>query len=128
MRALEPLLDQYGPNTLFDAILGRAPGTPDDELSAFLRKRFLASSVTALRVMGEAVVAEPDRVDELRATGIPALVACGEQDDTWMPAVQSEMATRLGAPFCVIRGAVHSPAAEAPDATARLLLGFWLSA
>jgi pimeloyl-ACP methyl ester carboxylesterase len=126
MRALEPLLDQYGPSVLFDAILGRAPGTPDDDLTAFLRKRFLASSLTALRVMGQGVTDEPDRVAELRATGVRALVACGERDDAWTPEVQRDMASRLGARYCVIPGAVHSPAAETPEETARVLLGFWL--
>jgi pimeloyl-ACP methyl ester carboxylesterase len=126
MQALAPLLDSHGPEVLFDAILGRTPGTPDDELTAFLRRRFLASSLTALRVMGEEVVAEPDRVAELRATGLPFLVACGEQDDAWPPETQREMAERLGARFAVIAGAIHSPAAERPAETARLLLDFWL--
>jgi pimeloyl-ACP methyl ester carboxylesterase len=36
------------------------------------------------------------------------------------------MAERLDAPFAVIGGAVHSPAAEAPAETARALLGWWL--
>jgi pimeloyl-ACP methyl ester carboxylesterase len=125
MRALAPLLDSHGPEVLFDAILGRASGTPDDELTAFLRRRFLASSLTALRVMGDEVVAEPDRIEELRATGLPILVACGEQDDAWDPPTQRSMAERLGAPFTVIAGALHSPAAERPAETARVLLDFW---
>jgi pimeloyl-ACP methyl ester carboxylesterase len=125
MRALAPLLDAHGPEVLFDAILGRPPGTPDDELTAFLRRRFLASSMTALRVMGEEVVDEPDRVAALRATGLPVLVACGEQDDAWPPDVQAAMAERLGAPFHVIPGAIHSPAAERPAETAQVLLDFW---
>jgi pimeloyl-ACP methyl ester carboxylesterase len=128
LRALAPLLDSHGPEVLFDAILGRPPGTPDDELTAFLRRRFLASSLTALRVMGEEVVAEPDRVDALRATGVPLLVACGEQDDAWSPQTQRAMAERLGAPFHVIAGAIHSPAAERPAETARALLDFWRGA
>jgi pimeloyl-ACP methyl ester carboxylesterase len=128
MQALEPLLHTHGPEALFEAILGRAPGTPDDELTAFLRRRFLASSLTALRVMGQEVTDEPDRVAELRATGLPFLVACGEQDDAWTPETQRDMAERLGAPFAVIAGAIHSPAAERPAETARALLDFWRAA
>ena len=128
MRALEPILEQYGAGALFDAILGRPPGTPDDDLTAFLRKRFLASSITALRTMGEEITLEPDRVDELRATGVRVAVLTGEHDDAWPPAVQREMAERLGAPFLLVPGAVHSPAAERPAETARLLLDFWLGA
>jgi pimeloyl-ACP methyl ester carboxylesterase len=127
MQALAPLLDTHGPEVLFDAILGRGPGTPDDELTAFLRRRFLASSLTALRVMGQEVTEEPDRVAELRATGLRFLVACGEQDDAWTPETQRDMAERLGAPFAVIAGAIHSPAAERPAETARALLDFWLA-
>jgi pimeloyl-ACP methyl ester carboxylesterase len=79
--------------------------------------------------MGTAVTDEPDRVDELRtagAAGVPVLVACGAYDDAWTPDTQREMAERLGAPYVVIPGAIHSPAAEAPEATARVLLDFWL--
>lgn len=125
MRALEPVLDAEGPNALFDRLVGRPPGEPDDELTAFLRRRFLASSVTALRTMGDALTTEPDRVDALRATGVRLAVLTGEHDDAWSPAVQREMAERLGAPHLVVPGAVHSPAAEKPAETARLLLEFW---
>ena len=127
MRALEPVLEEHGPERLFEIIAGIEPGTPDTELTAFLRRRFLASSVTALRAMGEAVTDEPDRVDELRATGLPLLVVAGEHDDAWSPELQREMASRLGAPFEVIAGAVHSPAAERPEETARVLVSFWAS-
>ena len=125
MRELEPLLDLHGPSALFDAILGRPPGTPDDDLTAFLRRRFVASSVTALRVMADAITEEPDRVAELAATGVRLAVVTGEHDDAWPPATQREMAERLGAPFHLIPGAVHSPAAERPAETARVLLDCW---
>jgi pimeloyl-ACP methyl ester carboxylesterase len=68
---------------------------------------------------------EPDRVDELAAAGVPLLVACGVEDDAWSPAIQEEMAHRLGAEFVAIPGAQHSPAVENPDETARILLDFW---
>ena len=125
MRELEPVLDELGLDALFDRLLARPPGTPDDELTAFLRRRFVASGVTALRTMGDAVTTEPDRVAELRATGVRLAVLTGEHDDAWPPAVQREMAERLGAPWLVVPGAVHSPAAERPAETARLLLDFW---
>ncbi len=125
MSALEPMLDAYGVEAVCDAILAAAPPSPDPEVTAFLRRRFVASPVAALRAMGRAVRDEPDRVDELKATGVPAYVACGEGDDAWPPPVQRAMAERLGAPFAVIPGALHSPAAEAPEETARVLASFW---
>jgi pimeloyl-ACP methyl ester carboxylesterase len=125
IQALAPLLDRYGPAALFDAIAAAGPPPEGPELAAFLRRRFLESSVAGLRAMGTAVTEEPDRVDALRATGARTLVACGERDDAWTPEVQRAMAERLGAPFVVIPGAAHSPAAEAPAVTARVLLDFW---
>jgi pimeloyl-ACP methyl ester carboxylesterase len=77
--------------------------------------------------MGEALLGEPDRVAPLRDTGLPVLVAHGVGDDAWSPAAQEEMARRLGARYAVVPDAAHSPAAEQPAATARLLLDFWAS-
>lgn len=125
MRALEPLLDSHGMEHVFEAVLAGSRVRPHDELVAFLRRRWLASSVTGLRVMGNEVQTEPDRVEALRATGIALYVMAGEHDDAWPPEVQREMAERLGAPFALIPGAVHSPAAERPAETLRVLLG-WL--
>ena len=127
MRALEPVLDAHGPEALFEAILAASPVRAEGPLRSFLRERFLRSNVTGLRAMGDALTDEPDRVDDLRTTGVRTFVACGEHDDAWPPDVQRAMARRLGAPFEAIPGAVHSPAAEAPEQTAKALLRFWLS-
>lgn len=93
--------------------------------SGFEAARFEASDAAALLGMGEALLSEPDRVEELAnvltAQGIPALVACGADDDAWPPARQREMADRLGAPFELIAGAGHSPAIDQPAATAALI-------
>jgi pimeloyl-ACP methyl ester carboxylesterase len=93
-----------------------------------MRRRFLASSAAGLEGMGDPLLGEPDRVADLRATGLPVLVAHGADDDAWAPAVQADMAIRLGARYEIVPGSAHSPAAEAPAATADLLLDFWTSA
>lgn len=99
----------------------RAAGGDDFEI-----ERFEAGDATGLLGMGDALLAEPDLVDELAKTlaaqGIPALVACGAADDAWPPAVQREMADRLGVPFALVAGAGHSPAIDQPAATAALIL------
>lgn len=95
------------------------------ELRAFLRQRFLASSPDGLQGMGDAMRSEPDRVAELAATGLPLMVAYGEDDDAWKPATQAEMASRLGAWHEVIAGAAHSPAVEQPARTIDVLTNFW---
>jgi pimeloyl-ACP methyl ester carboxylesterase len=99
------------------------------EIVAFLEARFLSQHPLAVETTGQALLDEPDRVDELRA-GYPGpiLVACGEADDAWSPEVQQAMAERLGAAFEVIPDAVHSPAAENPEGTAKVLTAFWSGA
>jgi pimeloyl-ACP methyl ester carboxylesterase len=97
----------------------------DASTQCFLRDRMLASSAPALIGMSHSIESEPDRVDELRATGLPVLVVHGEDDDAWTPAAQREMAERLGAAYAVVPDAQHSPAVEQPEATAKALLAFF---
>jgi pimeloyl-ACP methyl ester carboxylesterase len=97
----------------------------DASTQGFLRDRMLASSPHALLGMADALTGEPDRVEALRATGVPVLVVHGADDDAWSPALQAEMAVRLGARHVELAGAAHSPAVEAPGATAAALLDFW---
>ena len=130
MEALEPLLAAGGMAGVYDTLELLAAGDPQwltapVEHREFLRRRFLAGTEAGLRGMGDALRAEPDRTDALRAAGVPLLVAYGEADDAWPPAVQAEMAERLGADHRVIAGAVHSPAVQQPAATVEALLSFW---
>lgn len=130
LRMLRPVLDAGGMPAVYDAMdqldqdrPGFAMAAP--ELRDFLRRRFLASSENGLRGMAQALSTEPDRVAELRGTGLPVLVAYGEGDDAWRPAVQAEMAARLRARHAVIPGALHSPAVEQPERTVGVLTDFW---
>jgi pimeloyl-ACP methyl ester carboxylesterase len=61
-------------------------------------------------------------------TGLPVLVAHGEADDAWLPHVQEDMASRLGARHEVILNSIHSPAVENPGRTVDVLLDFWAGA
>jgi pimeloyl-ACP methyl ester carboxylesterase len=97
-----------------------------EEIRDFLKRRFLAQPALAVQVSGQALLDEPDRVDELRAAYAgPILVAFGAGDDAWPPDVQEKMAARLGVPHVVIPDALHSPAAENPDVTAKVLAEFF---
>jgi pimeloyl-ACP methyl ester carboxylesterase len=100
---------------------------PPAELARFLERRFLASSPAMLQGMADALRAEPDRVPELAQTAVRCLVSYGADDTSWPPAVQAEMARRLGAEHAVIGGAAHSPAVENPAETIAALLRFWLA-
>jgi pimeloyl-ACP methyl ester carboxylesterase len=129
MTALEPYLPD-GMDAVYDAVEVLARSDPKwlnstPELRAFLRERFVTSSAAGLRGMGDALLAEPDRVGELAAAPLPVLVAYGERDDAWQPATQAEMARRLGAEEVVIDGAAHSPAIENTGATVKALAAFW---
>jgi pimeloyl-ACP methyl ester carboxylesterase len=123
---MKQILDEDGLAAVWAAAqsLPTAKPQPPDVL-AFLQKRFMAGSPAALHGMGDALVSEPDRVDELKATGVPTLVVFGEGDDAWSPAVQTEMAGRLGCPVVVVPGSIHSPGAENPEATAAALRSFY---
>ncbi|HVE74463.1 MAG TPA: alpha/beta hydrolase, partial [Mycobacteriales bacterium] len=126
---LRPLLASDGLPAVVDAIEAIAANDPlrpevPAELRAFLRARLLASSPVGLEVMAEALTTEPDRVEELRESGVPVLVLYGERDDAWLPSEQAAMAARLGADQAVIPGAAHSPAVENAPATVRAILDF----
>jgi pimeloyl-ACP methyl ester carboxylesterase len=129
---LAPVLASSGLVGVYAAMQAAAatePGyvAPPDELAEFLERRFLGGSPEMLAGMADALRAEPDRVAELAATGVPVLVLHGAGDDAWEPAVQREMAERLGAQYVVVPGAAHSAAVENPAATAAALLDFWRS-
>lgn len=131
MALLRPVVEQGGLPAVWDAMealsatdAGRVQVVVD--LKDFQRARLVGGSETGLLAMGDALLAEPDRVADLRATGVRTLVLYGEGDDAWLPAVQDQMADRLGAEVVVVAGAQHSPAAEQPEATASALLE-WFS-
>ena len=130
MGALEPVLAAHGLPGVYAALEAAAQADPGyvaapAPLAEFLQRRFLAGSPVMLQGMSDALRAEPDRVAELAATGVPVLVAHGADDDAWPPAQQAEMAARLGAPRVVVPNAAHSAAVENPPALVDALLTYW---
>jgi pimeloyl-ACP methyl ester carboxylesterase len=102
-----------------------AAGVPGD-IVAFLRRRMLGNDPDGLVEMAAHMLAAPDRTAELaRLDQLPMLVIYGENDNSWSPAAQENMARRLGARRLCIPAAVHSPAVEAPATTASALTQFW---
>ncbi len=96
---------------------------------AFLAKRMLSNDPNGLVLMARHILTAPDRTAELarlvRQAPIPVLVLYGENDNSWSPDTQEDMARRLGARRVCIPGAEHSPAVEAPATTAAALTQFW---
>lgn len=105
----------------------RAAGNPapPPEVAAFLRERFTASDPLALKGMAQLLLSVPDDIDALAATGVRTHVVYGADDDAWPLAEQDDMARRLGTTSMVIPRSAHSPAVEAPSATAALLDRLW---
>jgi pimeloyl-ACP methyl ester carboxylesterase len=102
-----------------------AAGIPGD-IVAFLGRRMLGNDPDGLVLMAAHMLAAPDRTAELaRLDQLPMLVIYGENDNTWSPVAQENMARRLGARRLCIPAAVHSPAVEAPATTASALTQFW---
>jgi len=129
---LEPVLREAGMAGLWQAIraLDEADGVegpPPGPVGEFLARRFHANAPAGLVGMAAALLSEPDRVDDLARLPVPVHVTHGPDDDVWPSGEQEEMARRLAAPLSRIPGAGHSPAAEAPAATASVLAEFWAS-
>ena len=102
-----------------------AAGVPGD-IVAFLGRRMRGNDPDGLVLMAAHMLAAPDRTAELaRLDRLPMLVIYGENDNSWSPAAQENMARRLGARRLCIPAAVHSPAVEAPATTASALTQFW---
>ncbi|WP_432040042.1 alpha/beta fold hydrolase [Streptomyces cucumeris] len=91
----------------------------------FLHQRWLATVPEQLIATGRQLSAEPDRVGELAAAGLPVHVLSGEVDYAWPVPLMDEMAERLSAHRTVIGGAEHSPNVERPRETADALVSFW---
>jgi pimeloyl-ACP methyl ester carboxylesterase len=102
-----------------------AAGVPG-HIVAFLGRRMRGNDPVGLVLMAAHMLAAPDRTAELaRLDQLPKLVIYGEDDNSWSPAAQEDMARRLGARRLCIPAAVHSPAVEAPATTASALTQFW---
>ncbi|MBF4617634.1 alpha/beta hydrolase [Clavibacter sp. VKM Ac-2873] len=99
----------------------------DPEVEWFRTRLFGTASAQLLGAL-EIMQAQTDRVDELRATGIPVLVSHGDADDAWPKDWQRDMAERAGARYEVVADAGHSAQVDQPEASADLLADFWRSA
>jgi pimeloyl-ACP methyl ester carboxylesterase len=95
------------------------------KILAFLKDRMLGNNPTGLVTMASHLLSAEDKTEALAAHDIPMFVLYGENDNAWPPAVQEEMAIRLGAQRLCIPGAGHNPNVEAPATTAHALTQFW---
>ena len=128
---LEPVLADSGLAGVYAASLAASRGTAGLGRATAGARRLPRAAVPrrrrrrCCREWAHALRNEPDRVGELAAAGVRAMVLYGAADDAWPPAVQDEMAQRLNAHRVVIPGAAHSPAVENPADTVAALDAFW---
>jgi pimeloyl-ACP methyl ester carboxylesterase len=110
-----------------DAEAGVLPPA-DPRIAAYMKARWLANAPAGLAAVARQLRTEPDRTDELArcvAEGLHVAVVSGSRDYAWPVPWQAETAARLGVPHTVVDGAAHSPNAERPEATAKVLADFW---
>lgn len=137
LRTMRALLDGVAPDErgakvaeIWHSVLepqAVADGVPPPAV-AFLRERMLSNSPAGLAAMAAHLLSATDKTADLAESDVPVLVLYGEDDNAWPPALQADMALRLGARRASIARAAHSPAVEAPAATAHALTSFWNAA
>ncbi len=98
---------------------------PDPDVEAFLHARFIQTHPTSLTVAAEQLLADEDRLGDLRLRTMPLLVLTGAAEDVWSADELVAMAGDLGAEVAVIADAGHSPAVDRPRETAAAMIKFW---
>ncbi|MFI2429993.1 alpha/beta fold hydrolase [Streptomyces sp. NPDC018955] len=108
---------------VWDTMQKLRPAARED--AEYLRRRWLRTNPTQLRVAGAQLLSEPDRTTDLLAVPLPKHVIHGDADDTWETADLRDMAHRLNARHTVVADAQHSPNLQQPASTAAALTSYW---
>lgn len=124
-----PMKQVWAAKTRAEAATASGP-PPPPRVAAFLRRRFMATDPAALADLAEALMQTPDRTEAMSAAlaqpHAPSLeIVTGSADDAWPVATQQALAAGLGVPWHLMHGVGHSPAAQAPAATARVMDRIW---
>ncbi len=125
LTAFREQLPIVGLAAMYDLTLAYSGSRPPaGEVGEFLRHRYTSNNPVGLAAIAGLLMSAPDRTAELAALaarGFRVEVAYGAADDAWPLAEQAAVAAACGREPHVIAGAGHSPAADAPIPTARLL-------
>lgn len=129
LRLLIQVLDNFELEQIWDAKTQseRARGwePPSAEVEEFMRKRFIATDPACTAEMARILLQGPEQ--DLSGAQGQVLIAFGIEDpDSWSWQTQVDLAARWRARLAVIPRAAHSPAVEAPAATATLLAAAFL--
>ena len=125
-------LREHGPRALWVSERLAAGLDPDADLRGELNRveqfyfdRGMSTKPAQLDAAMEHLATQADRVLELRATGVRALVAHGDADDAWPQDQQRADAERLGADYAVIPRSGHSSHQDNPQDSVSTLTRFW---
>jgi pimeloyl-ACP methyl ester carboxylesterase len=102
-------------------------GARSPEETAWLHRRMLNTAPGNLLGAATILKDQVDRSAELRAAGLPILVAHGASDNGWPIAVQRTAAIEMDARYAVIPNAGHIAQADNAAGSAQALLQFWTS-
>ena len=124
MSQIPELLWAGGNEALWKVMFGAFEEIFPAPVKEFLQGRIMATRTANMAGIIATMGDEPDRVEELAATGLPILVAAGEND--FIPVdIQANVAARLGVKFEIIAGAAHTPNEEKPEELTKVLVDFW---
>lgn len=98
---------------------------PSEEVEAFMRERFISTDPACIAQMARILLQGPEQ--DLTGANGHLLIAFGIDDpDSWSWQTQVDLAAHWRTRLALIPGAAHSPAVEAPEATAALLAAVFL--
>lgn len=124
MGQIPELLWAGGNEALWQAMFGAFEDIFPTPVKEFLHSRIMATKTANIAGIALTMGTEPDRVEELSATGVPILVVAGEHDVIPVD-IQADAAARLGVKLEIIAGAAHTPNEEKPEELTKVLVDFW---
>ncbi|SDD42017.1 alpha/beta fold hydrolase [Rhodococcus tukisamuensis] len=124
MGPIPELLWAGGNEALWQAMFGAFEDIFPAPVKEFLHNRIMVTKTANIAGIALTMGTEPDRVEELAATGVPVLVVAGEHDVIPVD-IQADAAARLGVKFEIIAGAAHTPNEEKPEELTKVLVDFW---
>lgn len=129
------LVRAEGMDALADAMAALGPGPLETPAAARLRetrpeldelndRKLRGSAAPMYAAMATEMLAQDDRLGALRTLDLPTLVVVGELDAPFRAASERLAEAIPGALLEVVADAGHSPQVEAPEAWAKVVLGF----
>ena len=129
-RATVPVAERSGTPSYIDGVWDASVPRHrrgDDEFRALLHAMAADTPMPVFREQIEMAIQRVDSRPRLAAIDMPALIACGAEDQVSPPELSTEIAHAIpGATLAIVAGAGHYLTLDQPDEVARLV-GDWLT-